>query len=43
MEKVFGEVRVSVGKGAAHIVALAAARLDKLLELRNDPVVAAAA
>ena len=41
MEQVLGKINIVMRKGAAHIVALAAARLDQLLELGHDAVIAA--
>ena len=43
VEQVLGKINVVVRKGAAHIVALAAACLDQFLELGHDAVVAAVA
>ena len=43
VEQVFREIHVVMRKGAAHIVALAAACLDQLLELGHDAVIAAVA
>ena len=43
MEQVFGKINVVMCKGAAHVVALAAACLDQLLELGHDAVIAAVA
>ena len=41
MEQVLGKINIVMRKGTAHIVALAAARLDQLLELGHDAVIAA--
>ena len=43
MEQVLRKLNVVMRKRAAHIVALAAARLDELLELGHDAVIAAVA
>ena len=43
VEQVLRKINVVMRKRAAHIVALAAARLDELLELRHDAVIAAVA
>ena len=43
MEQILGKINIVMRKGAAHIVALAAARRHQLLELGHDAVIAAVA